>query len=514
MVTLLFLLNFYSETLTYRPGSVHQWRQADCLSITKNYYEEGMHFLQPKVHSNRAPHNKAVSEFPILNYTVATLWKVFGEHEFIYRLLEYLIYLVAVFILFNTLLRFFHLKLPVFFLVSLILTSPLLTYYSFNFLSDVPALSFCIISFCCLFTFYKTKATAYFYVALALATLAVLLKASALTALVCIGFFCIIDLFRVSRWLGIQPSFKQAWIPLLFVALAAFLIDAWYTFALHYNTFDNGFFLLTTLPIWDMTKGEIYETQQYLFTSLLPSFLNKPMLALFFSMILFVFFHFKKLDAFLRYCFLFALLFFVAYILFFFRVFNVHDYYLVNLFILPVITFFCVADILSKLLASLPSFAKVILPVLFLFNSLDAAAFYRLRMIKDDNLCEWYPFISPVEKKSFEYMIWEYEETKHPLENLQPDLRRLGLNRNDSVLCIVDDSPNVALYFMDQKGYSFSKDQFLKDSLCLQKLMPRHIPYIVVTDSNLTYEKAFQIVPGSYEPVFTRSRIKIFKLKK
>src|SRR6188768_4374760 len=87
MVILLFFLNFYSKTLFFRPSSTHQWRQTDCLSITKNYYEEGMHFFEPKIHYQGPKDGHAVSELPILNYTVAALWKVFGEHEFIYRLL-------------------------------------------------------------------------------------------------------------------------------------------------------------------------------------------------------------------------------------------------------------------------------------------------------------------------------------------------------------------------------------------------------------------------------------------
>src|SRR3954465_8348709 len=133
LVLILFFLNRYPETLFYRPSSIHQWRQTDCLSITKNYYEEGMHFFQPKVHYQGPKDGKAVSEFPILNYSVAFLWKIFGEHEFIYRLLEYLIYLTAIFALFNTIGGLLSSWTIAFFTVLLLLTSPLLTYYSLNF---------------------------------------------------------------------------------------------------------------------------------------------------------------------------------------------------------------------------------------------------------------------------------------------------------------------------------------------------------------------------------------------
>ncbi len=513
IVILLFFLNFYSETLFYRPISIHQWRQADCLSIAKNYYEEGMHFLQPKVHSNKAPHNKAVSEFPILNYTVALLWKLFGEHEFIYRLLEYFIYLLAVFVMLNTLLRFFNPALPAFFLVSLLLTSPLLTYYSFNFLSDVPALSFCIMGFCLFYRFYKTKKALHFYLALALATLAVLVKASALIALACVAFFAITDILGLSRFLRLERSFKNKWIPLLSIALALFLVKAWYNFALHYNTFNNGFFLLTIQPIWDMESDAIYDNLRLLFNNLLPTFMNRPMLTLFFCLVLYVSFQFKKLEVFLRYCFVFSGLFCILYLLIFFKVFTVHDYYLTNLFIFPVITAFCIMDLLSKSTAKLPSYLKFILPVLFIFNAFYSAAHYRLRMIKNDKLCVWYPFIAPSEKEIFQYTMWNYENTMKPIESLQPELRKLNINRNDSVICLIDESPNVALYFMDQKGYSFSRDQFMNDSLTMQKLLSHRIPYLVLTDSNLRAEKPFERVAGHYRRIFNNSRVEVFKLK-
>lgn len=511
---ILFLLNFYSETLFYRPGSVHQWRQADCLSITKNYYEEGMHFWQPKIHSNKAPKNKAVSEFPLIQYTVALLWKVFGEHEFIYRLLEYLLYLLAVFLMFNTMLRFFNLKLPAFFLSSLVLTSPLLTYYSFNFLSDVPALSFCIMAFCFLFWFYKTRSTAYFYLALALATLAVLLKASALMALVCAGFFYVTDLLGLGRRLGTGRLFANKWLPLAGILLSIYLVDAWYGFALEYNTFNNGFFLLTIRPIWDMPEDMIYDNLRQLFNTFLPTFLNRPMLSLFFCMVIYVFVYFKTLDPFLRYSFLMTLGFFIGYLLVFFKVFNVHDYYLLNLFILPVITFFCVLDIACKKVTVLPAYVKVLLPLLFVFNAFHAAAHYRLRTIEDDKMSVWYPFISNDEKSMAKYIMWDYHNHMHHLEDLRPSLRQLGLNRGDSVICLIDEAPNVALYFMDQKGYSFSREQVDADSLVIKKLLPRQVPYLVLTDSSLRYEKPFIAVANYYEKIFSKTKVEVFKLKK
>ena len=129
VLIILFFLNSYNTTLFLRPSSIHQWRQADCLSIAKNYYEEGMNFFQPKIHFQGPKEGKAVSEFPILNFTAAYLWKIFGEHEYLYRLLGYVIYLTAIFFLFNLLLRINIRPLFCFLIIGIVLTFPLITYY-------------------------------------------------------------------------------------------------------------------------------------------------------------------------------------------------------------------------------------------------------------------------------------------------------------------------------------------------------------------------------------------------
>ena len=93
----------YRDTLFLRPFSEHQWRQCDCLSIADNYYAEGMHFFSPEVHwsGNTGDGKTSTSECPLIYYTVAALWKVFGYHEFIYRLLNILIAFCGLYALFK-----------------------------------------------------------------------------------------------------------------------------------------------------------------------------------------------------------------------------------------------------------------------------------------------------------------------------------------------------------------------------------------------------------------------------
>lgn len=516
VIIVLFFLNFYSKTIFLRPAIIHQWRQADCLSITKNYYEEGMHFFQPKIHFQGPKDGKAVSECPILNYTVAALWKVFGEHEFIYRLLEYLIFITAVFVLFNTLLRFYRSTVLSLFVVSILLTSPLLAYYSLNFLADVPALSFGIICFCLFFNFYQTKRPYLFYLALLTGTLAVLMKASALTGLSVLLFFTIVDLLRLNGFMGTQRLFEKRWLPSLVMLGSLLVIFLWYRFALHYNDNNtNNIFLLTVLPIWEMDEQQLIYNLKMLFNNLFPLFLNKPMFFLFMLLVVFVSSKFNELASFYRYAFLFSGLFFVFYLLFFFQVFGVHDYYLINLMIFPVIT--CMAflsQILkTRFLTDNKGFVWAFVICLFIFNAFHSAAVYRLRTVEDDKLVYWFPFISEDEKRLAKYEFWSYGNNIKRLEEITPHLRKAGIKREDFVLSIPDQSFDISLYLMDQKGYTISPDHLEHDTTVMDRFIPR-VKYIILSDTSLKRHTAFKRLSHHFEYFLTRGPVQVLRVKK
>lgn len=515
-VIVIFFLNFYTKTLFFRPNSVHQWRQADCLSITKNYYEEGMHFFQPKIHYQGPPEGKAVSEFPIMNYTVACLWKIFGEHEFIYRLLEYFIFLLGIFVLFNTLLRFYGSALLAFFSVSLVLTSPLIAYYSLNFIVDVPAFSIGVIAFCYVFRFYVSRNMKYFYIALFTGALAVLMKASALMAFGLLLFFCLIDILRLNRFFRTEQLFKNRIVPLISLLLAVGIIFGWYRFALHYNEDDtNNIFLLTVLPIWELDERELIYNLKFLFNNHFPVFLNKPMFFLFMSLVLFVAAKFRALNSFLKYAFVFTAVFFVFYLLFFFKVFSVHDYYLNNLMIFPVVTCFCFLHIISgtDFLARNKGFLWLFVSVVVTFNTFHSAAVYRLRTVEDDKLIHWFPFISEDEQKLFKYLAWDYGNAIKHVEDITPALRAHGIKREDWVLSIPDQSFDISLYFMDQKGFCISKEHFMLDTLVADQFLHKKIKYMVMSDTTLKQQRTFKRIEKYLEPVFTRNYVEVFRFK-
>ena len=516
-IVFLFFINAYNKTFNYKPSSVHQWRQSDCLSIAKNYYEEGMHFFEPKIHWQGAAEGKAVSEMPIINYTVATLWKIFGEKEGVYRIFNYLIFIISIFVLYNSLNKNGNSILLSFFLISVLLTSPLLVYYSYNFLADVPALSFAIMSFCFLYKFYDSKRVMFFFISLILGSIAVLLKASAIIPIALLAFYSVVDLFNINKLLGTEKIFTKKIIPIVTLIISFIGIYLWYSFAKEYNLKNhNNVFLIGILPIWEMKEKDVLDTFSVLMSDLFAVFMNRPMLFLFFISVVFIAFNFKNLNPFLKYAFVFSGLFFISFIFLFFQAFNFHDYYLTNLMIFPVIVLFCLEKIFSTLKVKIEEkrWLVVMVIILIVFNTLYAAAFYRLRVVKDDKICFWYPFFSKNEKAYYDLNIWNYQKTMGILEKIKPDLRNLGIKREDLFISIPDVSPNSSLYLMDQKGYSVSAKDFCKDTLWKERCDYKNDKFLVLNDSTLKVSLSYKLISSRLERIFKRANVEVYKIVK
>ncbi|MCF8379736.1 MAG: glycosyltransferase family 39 protein [Bacteroidales bacterium] len=139
------------HNILFKPSqSIHQWRQTDGISISRNYFLEGMDFFKPQTHNltsdNGTTAFSATSETPILNYFIAILYKIFGYHEFFFRLINMIVYFTGLFYLFKALSLFFKDRFWPVFISFLAFTSPVLVYYANNFLPNTTALSFAFIA--------------------------------------------------------------------------------------------------------------------------------------------------------------------------------------------------------------------------------------------------------------------------------------------------------------------------------------------------------------------------------
>ncbi|MBN2681903.1 MAG: hypothetical protein JXR58_05310, partial [Bacteroidales bacterium] len=150
----------FHEYLFSRPHSYHAWRQADCGAIALNYYQDGMNFFEPELHQQNADDGKSghnVSEFPIINYFVASLYHIFGYHEFIFRIVSLLIFYLGLLFLFKFLKKAFLDDFWAIIVSSIVMLSYITIYYSISFLPNTSALAFVFIGWYFFYLYYESN---------------------------------------------------------------------------------------------------------------------------------------------------------------------------------------------------------------------------------------------------------------------------------------------------------------------------------------------------------------------
>lgn len=65
----------------------HAWRQCQTASVARNYASHGMRFFNPEIDTEGRP-LRAGTEFPLYCYLLALLYKIFGVHEILGRILS------------------------------------------------------------------------------------------------------------------------------------------------------------------------------------------------------------------------------------------------------------------------------------------------------------------------------------------------------------------------------------------------------------------------------------------
>jgi hypothetical protein len=508
LIVIVSLFYGYAEIIQKGPYSMHMWRQCDCLSFTSNYYHEDIGFFEPGIHwSGSTGDGKTVSEFPGLYFLNAQLWKLFGQKEFIYRLLNILIVFCGLFCLFKTFKKRLNNSYWSILSVLFLFSSPVLVYYTNNFLSDAPALGFVLIGFFFLWEYYSKFKLKFLYVSCLFFLLAGLLKLTALLGLLAILpihlFLLFFDKDRKVNFVSLLP----------FLILFSILL-AWYIFAIKYNNENiSGVFLQGVLPIWNINSIQIHDIYLFLKNDLLPAFFNKK--ALLFVIILWLFsaLHYKSVNKLLLFYSLFIFIGTFGFLLLFYQVFTVHDYYLTNLLINIPVILLMVLDLFKK---KYPDFldnklVKIgfLIPVLYLmiltaqinrqkYFSYNDDFIVKHGLLKTDENREWYH--------------WNYKNTFKALEEITPYLRQLRIQRTDKVLSIPDYSPNISLYLMDQKGYTDFGFNDVTDQSRIQKYIDKGTNYLIVNDTSVLTKRSYlndfiDKKMGQYKNVF------IYKLK-
>ena len=227
---LIYLVTGIFHTLPLPPQGVHYWAQTDRASVAATYYQDGMDFFHPRVYNLNNGTGYTGLEFPLVNYLAACFYKLFGFHEFWYRLL--MLCIVTIGAIASHRLASLHLqnKTYVWFVSLGWLLSPVILYYSANFLSDAASLGFIMVAWLFFFKLRDKVSIGWLALFIISGSLAALVKATSAISLICMTTLLLIDFTGKLDPEG-KPLFSKK--PLLLAALSLmfFVTYQWYAYA-------------------------------------------------------------------------------------------------------------------------------------------------------------------------------------------------------------------------------------------------------------------------------------------
>lgn len=499
-----------------RPQSMHLWRQTDCLSLALNYYEHGMNFFKPEIHNQLADGGESgysAGEFPILYYSVAIIWKIFGYSETTYRLVVTVIALCGFFALYKT---FEGLLKDAFWGITislLIFTSPILVYYSANFLTNVPALSFSLIGWYLFYLFYEHKKNTLLYFSVFFFMIATLLKVPEAINFVLILFIYFIDVFT--------KQFKNKNVVIFYKPLKQIIpfvlffigVLSWYVYAKYFNDLHNGKYTFNDIwPIWRMKKEQIDNVYDFVTKIMMYQLYHNSVFYLCIASLTIIVLSFKKINKLYAALMLLFMSGSMLYLILWFNALDAHDYYLVNLLIAPA---FILLVILQFTKEHYPQFfiskkIKILFSLFLILNVAYCAANLKMRYWIGDNKTQF--FATDYEKGYWWYTNDNYINYKKALGEIEPYNRSLGILSTDNIVCIPDPSINISLYLMKQPGFTDYGNLDLHGADRITHAIKHGAKYLFIIDKELLKQE--YLIPFTTKKIGEFKNILIYDLKK
>jgi len=476
LIVVLSLVFEYNHILHMPPQSMHDWRQADCASFAMMYYDHGMNFFEPKVFNLLMGGGHAAGEFPILYYFVAILYKVFGPHEFIFRLVFSLIFFVGLINL-GKIVKSLLDSLFYFFLIPLLVfSSPLLMFFGNNFLCDASALSFVFVGLNFILKYRETQKLLPFWLSMLFFLLAALLK---LNSAICFVAIAGLFFFEFAGWASFgkqsQKMFSHLKPNIIGFALVLIGIVGWYQYAIYYNELHFTSFLGTKSwpgwPIWEASNEDFLKTitAYFAFSTQVFSFATSFLLPILF---LFIILHRKQLDSMIKGILLLSAIGVALFVCIFFVGIYGNIYYCVNLMILPVLIFISSLMIVKAAYPKVfnSSYFKIILVVILASNIYHAK----------DMLKTYY-----------------HNGKEHYRSNMnfyKPEFRgfidSIGIKKTDLVISYPDKTPDVTLNLIGRQGWSEYNGSM--DTTSINNWIAAGADYLIINDITLLSKPAIR----------------------
>lgn len=456
---------FYGPFLSHLPEGLHAWAQADRLALAINFYDFGFDFWHPRTSSYASIGGITGVEFPVQAYLAALGGLVFGRGAIgpLFRLLDVGVMVLGFWYLFRLVHErtgnFAAALVPAAFLLS----SPTYAFYAGSFLPDPVSLSLTFVGYYYWLRFFREVRFRHLILALAVLTLAGLIKTtSALHLGAVVGITLV--------WAFLEPTLlaprQRRWLLGLVVAsFAAIGLMLKHNDTLN-TTYQSQQFLSALQPI--ETAERYHEVWTGFYRNWLLEYATHLMYwTLLVALALVLAFGRRNLR---RDQLPLTLLVLAAGVIsqVFFKLmgaqFNVHDYYVICSFGPPTVLALALAMVnLGRLPGHLVRPA-VTIGLLGLAGVLLASGYRRLgRRFSDD------------------YLPFSQYYTHAWMRGGAEQLRQLKVPSQARILVLGDEAPNLSLVYFDRRGLAWSPDLgSLNKQVLLTRMAADSLNYLVL----------------------------------
>jgi hypothetical protein len=450
--------------------------QADRATLTYNYYTNNATFLYPKVLETRLNDGIVGCEFPGLYFVLGNVFKLTGFNYTIYRLTIFAFMLLAFYSIWSISSQYFD-KWVSSLLTLVICLSPILAFYSLNFLIDIPAFGLSMFGWLMVL---KNKNNKYnLILGFVLFSLAGLLKASyALHLVTALSIF-------------VFQNKKLNWKVLVTALLGVLSIGAWYEWATHLNlTFQNPHFLLKPNPAndfpdfihtikdnWVNWSKQLHILPVYVLVVIgfVATFANRKVEPLLF-----------KITSRMLIC-------VIAFYVVFQTQFKYHDYYYIAF--IPM-SFFLITNAILFYKRKTPNtiLIKMVLIVLVFMSYSFTREAYSERYKTDS-----YWYMPPMPGIIENYIGIDTFLNKH-------------LPPGAPIISAFDNTPNSTLFFTRRKGCRIAKD--FSPELKLEIINDPRFEYILINDTSFFSKNFFKNLNVQTEIIASKNELYLFRILK
>jgi hypothetical protein len=430
---ILFLFIFFLVFFKYsndKPRGIHQWAQADRLSIALRYIE-GRPLNDPATLSMKTTDGKVGVEFSGYQYLIAQVVRAGFNPEYLpilYRMLTFVIFFCSLFFLLFKILDQEDVVYGMAIFVGII-SSPILLFYSYNFLPDILALS--LLLWC--FYFIHTNFTKHIIVIILLSGLSLLIKTS--SGIYFISFYAIYFLSSWKKWNG-----KFVFSTILFLLIAGGVTYYDYVLVNLRNQELNSYvFLSGTRPAANMVEfWNIFDTAE----RFLKEYFTGAQWGVFWIVVGYHLYRIKRISIKSKYTQLLGFLFLglLSIIILFGVQYKDHDYYVLGTF-MPIILF-AILKTVRNISAYLHPRAALILAFCFAVISFTQGSNRYFNRMSETVHINGYP--EPYKRD------WLINADKK-IESF--------VEQEELVLVIYAPEPNHALVYLNRKGATFNTEE-------------------------------------------------------